>query len=596
MSITAEQATAVLQAGIKVSMYHGGEVLPEDEKKLVSEAEDMLELVAQVCKVAAFNGPENTPNWASFAEMMTLVGQDPEQELAKARGEVQAPAAEPPAPAAPNLAPEPSPAPVAPTPVPAAPQPVQAVETPQYPPGVITTAAGLAQPPAPDVVGLTSANSHVKPEPLPPTVIGEIWEGPDGQTMRVEGTVHENKVPVLFKGSESTSVVAVPRAFLVRKLAEAPAPSDADYAGPPPPPPIGSGNPVEHQVAPQPPVEIIALPAQPVAAQEVAEVNQMVNQLAADRGVDPMEMVMTPEVSPPTVPEPVPEIRAIEVEPPEVQSVGGFGAMQPAPAAPAPPQQIPTTHATPTPEQFQQAVQQPVAPPAGGFTAIPTGFGQTQPAPPTVPVAVEPVQQPVAQQPVAQEVVPVAQTAPATSQELVPANQEEVVQGELVFPLHNSDGDEQYKHLLDEVEDRRTPSGFPVPREFNHSLPIIPEDSTNLSDSALKDLHLQFNALAARARFLHDLESDYARACGAIRDGYYRKAVKAARAEMGKDATLEEVKHEAEEDENVRTWTERREKHQAEARSFKTYFDINSDNVKVLSRDWTMRDKEQQGA
>lgn len=69
-----------------------------------------------------------------------------------------------------------------------------------------------------------------------------------------------------------------------------------------------------------------------------------------------------------------------------------------------------------------------------------------------------------------------------------------------------------------------------------------------------------------------------------------------ARKELGKDATVTEVKDLAEGNEMVSKWAERESHHSDRADAYKTFFDIYTEHVAVLSRDYTMSEREQQGA
>lgn len=527
--LTPDIARSIVQSGIETSMYPRGKEVPEDDKTCIKHAEELLELSVQIGNIAKVAGESNAPNWPSAKQMIIAAGLDPDHVLAHGLPQDDDAPTEQPQTTA-QAAPEPAPAPepAAPAPVP---QPVQAVATPSAP--AVQEVSPPSTPPAEPapavqdpMASLTKADDHV---PLPVPQFHEIWQGPDPQTppMRVV-EARGDKVLVEFKGVAGQH--EVPRAFLATRIAEAPRPGDADYVGPQPAPPVGSGNPVEQQVAPT----------------QYATGGFISGQGSVEQS-DPFTKVMTA---------PVEQVVAQQ---------------QPAPVAVQPVQVSPI---------------QPISVPSPDTPRTTGGFPVAEPQP----APVEPVQQAV----------------PADQQQVTVTGmvaREEAVQGEIVtpatvdpeFPLHNTDGDAQYKDLLDEVQSRHSPAGMPIPRDLTVDLPIIPEDLTKVQDEEARAFYSLYNALAARARYLHDLEAGFARACGLLYEHHRRVAIKEARSELGKESTLEEVKINAELDETVTKWRERRDKHNAEAAAFKTFFDINSDNVKVLSRDWTMRDKEQQG-
>jgi N-glycosidase YbiA len=163
-------------------------------------------------------------------------------------------------------------------------------------------------------------------------------------------------------------------------------------------------------------------------------------------------------------------------------------------------------------------------------------------------------------------------------------------------PLPDSDDehDAQYHCLLDETARRYTPAGWVVPSDPVDPPSPMPDDLTEIDDKTARRLHSQFNALAARARYLHDVEQARARGCDLVRKLHLRRAKHEARASLAKSATETAINEIAESDEQVSSWTERKQRHSEEAEAFKTFFDIYTQNVVVLSRDWTMRDKQVQ--
>jgi ribA/ribD-fused uncharacterized protein len=162
------------------------------------------------------------------------------------------------------------------------------------------------------------------------------------------------------------------------------------------------------------------------------------------------------------------------------------------------------------------------------------------------------------------------------------------------IPDHDDEGDERYQTILEETEARYSPSGWVIPHELERPPNIMPEMLDQVSDIEAQRLHSQFNALAARAKFLHDVEDARARGCKLTRKLFMRGAKRKAKEALGNSSTITEREEWAEDnDEDVRAWGERANHHEEEARARKTFFDIYTEDVKVLSRDWTMRDKQQ---
>jgi hypothetical protein len=137
---------------------------------------------------------------------------------------------------------------------------------------------------------------------------------------------------------------------------------------------------------------------------------------------------------------------------------------------------------------------------------------------------------------------------------------------------------------------------MPVPMDLERPPDGMPDDLTMIGDVDQRRLHSQFNALASRARYLRGLEDAKARACKRLRSSYMKAAMRQARTELGAAATVTEVTQLAEEDEVVKKWTDRMAVHADRAEAYKTFFDIYSEHVTVLSRDWTMRDAEMRGS
>jgi hypothetical protein len=162
------------------------------------------------------------------------------------------------------------------------------------------------------------------------------------------------------------------------------------------------------------------------------------------------------------------------------------------------------------------------------------------------------------------------------------------------IPQQDSEDDEDYQRILEETETRYFPEGFPVPHQLEKPPAFIAiEDLVDVEDLPARTLHSQFNALAARAKLLYSVENARARDCARARKLSLRGPMREAREKLGSSSTLTERESWAEEHHpEVVTWSERVHKHSEEAKALEIYFDMYTENVSVLSRDWTMRDKE----
>lgn len=164
------------------------------------------------------------------------------------------------------------------------------------------------------------------------------------------------------------------------------------------------------------------------------------------------------------------------------------------------------------------------------------------------------------------------------------------------IPERDDEDDEEYRKILEETEARYMPEGFPVPHQLENPPEFISiENLVDLDDLPARTKHSEFNALAARTKLLFSIEDARARDCARLRRLSLRGPMRAAREALGSSSTLTERESWAEENyPEVSTWTERARRHSEDAKGYKIYFDMYSENVSVLSRDWTMRDKDRQ--
>lgn len=162
--------------------------------------------------------------------------------------------------------------------------------------------------------------------------------------------------------------------------------------------------------------------------------------------------------------------------------------------------------------------------------------------------------------------------------------------------VDDAENDEDYRKVLDEVEMLFQPRAMPVPQDLTTPPAGMPESEENIGPTENRRLHMQFNALAARARYLYKMEDAKARGCERIRKRYMKQAMRESREELGKDASVTEVTHLAESFDSVVLWDERVKRHSDRADAYKTFFDLYTENVTVLSRDFTMLDLEHRGS
>jgi hypothetical protein len=157
--------------------------------------------------------------------------------------------------------------------------------------------------------------------------------------------------------------------------------------------------------------------------------------------------------------------------------------------------------------------------------------------------------------------------------------------------------DPRYADLLDEIDRRYTPPGLPVPRDLDNPPDAIPAEDIARADGVdLRRLHAQYNALSSRAKYLYNVEDARARGCHRIASMHLKGPMREARAQLGKDATLAEVRQLADEDGNVALWSERALKHEDKAKAYRMFHEMYAENVVVLSRDGTLRENQARGA
>lgn len=186
-------------------------------------------------------------------------------------------------------------------------------------------------------------------------------------------------------------------------------------------------------------------------------------------------------------------------------------------------------------------------------------------------------------------------TPSSSSSSSPPASQGSSSSSEPAQEVDDIEGDEAYSRIVERAERDWRPVGMPVPRDMeDEPLPMV--DDLTADESMNRRLHSQFNALAGRARYLGGLERAKAREIARARKLRMGPAMRDARKKLGKDATVTEVKEEAEQDEVVATWIVREARHADKAAAYQTFFEIYTENVRTLSRDLTWAGAEEAGS
>lgn len=263
-------------------------------------------------------------------------------------------------------------------------------------------------------------------------------------------------------------------------------------------------------------------------------------------------------------------------------------------------QSVATGEKTEVPAGFlvQRAAVAPPEPPAPQEAppslSPPSPSSLPQPSSPSSP-SLRDGSSPPAQSPVASSGPPASSSEPATPASSS-SSSPSASSTEAKAPVDDDEGDPQYLALLEGVENDYEPAAMPVPMDLESPPEGMPEDLTLIGDLEQRRLHSQFNALQARARYLYGLENAKAKRIKRLRKSYMKVAMREARAQLGKDASVTEVTNLAEEHPDVAPWIERQERHEDRAEAYKTFFDTYTENVTVLSRDWTMRDSEHQSS
>lgn len=230
----------------------------------------------------------------------------------------------------------------------------------------------------------------------------------------------------------------------------------------------------------------------------------------------------------------------------------------------------------------------------GETTPLPVGFlkerSPEQPASEALQPDPAPLQQTLTNAPLPEQTSPEVPGPPASE------GSERHEAQQISTPIDDDENDDAYANLLAKVRENWEPVGMPAPMDLERPPAGMPEDLTGLSDIQQRALHSQFNALASRARYLHGFEAAKARACDRLYEYHLKGAMREVRASLGKDASVTEVRQQAEDNDLVEPWLRRRDMHSERADAYKTFFAFYTEDVSVLSRDWTMRSIEERGS
>ena len=160
----------------------------------------------------------------------------------------------------------------------------------------------------------------------------------------------------------------------------------------------------------------------------------------------------------------------------------------------------------------------------------------------------------------------------------------------------DDEGDEAYAKVLAKVEADFAPEHLPAPQDLENPPQLGSVEDPTQDEALNRVLHMQYNALFARARYLYGVEHAKARDCDRVAKRYLRAGMREARQQLGKDATVTEVREQAEESDLYATWAARRDRHADRADAYKTFAEIYAENVKTLSRDLTFAGAEERGS
>lgn len=155
-----------------------------------------------------------------------------------------------------------------------------------------------------------------------------------------------------------------------------------------------------------------------------------------------------------------------------------------------------------------------------------------------------------------------------------------------------ADDEPDYDALGEAIEKRIEDEHYAIPKPLPDNISDMPFDLTELSETELRQLHSAMLNYFGRASYVAKVEKALAIACKNIADDYHDQLIATIEKidpETEKDKSATQLKAEAEQDPTVRRWRRRERKHKEMMESMKADADIYKQNLDSLSRDWTMR-------
>jgi len=135
--------------------------------------------------------------------------------------------------------------------------------------------------------------------------------------------------------------------------------------------------------------------------------------------------------------------------------------------------------------------------------------------------------------------------------------------------------------------------GLPVPENPRHDPTPLPVDFTELSPKEIRRLHAEYNAYAARARWMLAVTTNKLAGVVHLRDAEYRSAYKQIHEDnVEKKLTQPLLEAAAKQTEEYVKLDNKASIYQTDVNSYKALAEIYVGNVERLSREWTMRQDE----
>lgn len=157
------------------------------------------------------------------------------------------------------------------------------------------------------------------------------------------------------------------------------------------------------------------------------------------------------------------------------------------------------------------------------------------------------------------------------------------------------DTPEDYTELIKHVTDQVEAEHFAVPRPLPENVSELPFDLTELSEREVRQHYSANLSYFGRASYVAKLEKQLALACKHIADEAFEDAltgISKIDGETEKEKSATQLKAEAESSPKVRRWRRRQQKHESLKDSMRADAEIYRQNLESLSREWTMRTEE----